>query len=347
MSINVKTLTYNHGNNKLTASFYQDYILMRYIDFDTNIVYENMINESIVREYKQLNDFNDVINIVNGAIENDDVVIKIDIPVPTKKCLIVNITHNSKYVPFTICLLLNRLQGENTFSGELKKNIMDLETKVTDMGNEITLLKKQNMYLRKITENIRIPIATFLHNNHANVFSINPNADILWLPYQRDRFTHINPNIFSNNHKIIQQIIPAYNYWCNTSLISHETIGPINIKMLYMEISGCNGDHSHCGFWYEKIFDILQIDTLICMNSSTSQCPRYRFKTGKIHRLIFMSDSIPFDQETIKNIEELCFYDAPNTRKTLDRYKQKFIGYPTLCDKLIQEILESKTNYGL
>lgn len=351
MSLNVKTLTYDHGNNKLTASFYQDYILMRYVDFDTNIVYESTINESIVREYKQLNNFNDITNLVNGAMENDDDIIKIDIPVPTKKCLTVNITYDSKYIPFTICLVLNRLQGENTFSGELKKSIMELEKQ------NAHLLRMTN-YLRKITEHIRIPIATFTNtgaDKHTNIFSINPNADILWLPENSNGIRTITPDMFNiNDHHIIQDIIPTKKYRPgNDSYFRYEnTIGPISVKVLYLQMYICPGTHTTCVFWYETLFNVIQADTLILDCSSCTTCQMGKgamIKLDKFKRVAFVSDypnfKTYFDVESLKNAKKIYLYNTPTIECDLDVYKNKFVrpaNGERLRDILIKEILDSK-----
>jgi len=372
MSTFATTLTYNHGNNKLTSSFYHDYILLRYVDFDTNIVYENTIGESIIREYKQLNNFDDVINLVKGAMSDSDDMVKINIPVPTKKCLIVNITYSSKYIPFTICITLNRLQGENTFSGELKKNIIDLE-------NEVSVLKQQNIqlfqmtkYLRKITERMSVPIAIFRYSQGTHyTFQVNPNADILWLSSKIGYNNIIHPGIFNINNNIIQNNVLIEKFGSNNSQWEIEILdnpGFIYVKVLYMTTRECmQGDHSLCDFWHKTLFDIITADTLILNCAQFPNCWAERakypkmFKNHEHHhrfekfkRIVFVGECNHYfkdyvDFKTFDNVQEIYFYNSSDIKSFLkEKLQDKFVENSSkqLCDTLIKEILESKTDFG-
>lgn len=368
--MNSRTITYKHGNNFLKCSIFGDYLLLRYIDYGTNIVYEASIPEKFLIDYRQIKNFDQLTDIVKAAFANDTDNIKLDFPVPTKNSMLVNIVYDY-YLSFTITFELVRLQGENTFTGELKKDIARLK-----IANDI-LTKRVESLNRELVKSIKVPIIHYTHHiTSPNVYPSvclhgSANANILWVKSITDGLNCDRLNKIVNPETFGSDIISLHdNIWkddCDykNNNIWHDDLRGMHYTVLGLQLpNGCKSpshSHSTC-VTFLKIFDYipLSIETLIIIGIN-STC----FGNGgvnaliqnlkKFKRVVFYNDEPQIynsiGQNHLSNTTELYFYNAPQTMNRLNTMRDKFVEDLNLVkfvDTITNEITEKNNKiYGI
>lgn len=343
-------VTYNHGKNILNCSFSKDSITLKYVDFDKHIIYQNSFNDSVIREYRTLNNFSHFKSFVDSALSNTDnfeIIFTVSFD-----HLDINIIFNDNItLPVNISLRLERVQIDNTFTYELKKNINELE-------NQISILKKQCDFFRKIIMSMNLPVAAGIRGHttggslNNTLIMLNPTLDIFCgLTYSENWGDIKLPNIKIKGSNINSQL-SRLQYAGRLSLPSLKN--QLRVKMMYYEFP----PHPICfnSFFYAEIFSIFNPNTLILDCSHFHQNPYgdiyYGFDT--VRRIVFVGDCSDKKLVTylgsLEKVEEFYFYDTPNIKNLLNKHKHKFIEDPTngiqLREKIIKEITESNANRG-
>lgn len=375
--MNSRTITYKHGSNYLKCTIFADYLLLRYIDYGTNIIYEASIPEKFLIDYRQIKNFDQLTNIVKAAFADDTDNIKLDFPVPTKNSMLVNIVYDY-YLSFTITFELARLQGENTFTGELKKDAARLK-----MANDILRKKVESLnMMRDLVKLIKVPIIHYSHNFHVSQYLHGSvNANILWVKSITDNLNCnrlneiVNPETFGSDIISIHDNIQQSDYDYTHNNIWHGDLKGMHYTVLGLQLpNGCKASrhaHSTCDTLL-KIFEYipLSIETLVIVGNngipslygigSTSCFGNAGVNIlldnlKKFKRVVFYNDDSKIyrsiAQNHLPNTTELYFYNAPQIMNKLNTMRDKFVEDPNLVklvDTVTDEIIEKNNKiYGI